>query len=152
MLNNSLLCFIKFVLPSLLNYFIFVLNTMFLLKIILPTLLFIQSLGLTINDFLSLPTLIEHAQEHREAEGINFLEFVEKHYFSHEQHKHENGQSHEQLPLNHQAWSGTIFFLNTNECTLLNHFIGLVVKDFWCINDDFWSLNIVLKLFQPPRM
>lgn len=84
-------------------------------SIILSSLILVQSLNISIEDFSKLNVLLEHAKYHQENYGDSFLEFLSEHYgekISEISNKH---KEHKDLPFKHDS----------NTCNNLNWTIVL---------------------------
>lgn len=70
--------------------------------ILFSSLILVQSLNISFEDFSKLNVLLEHAEFHQEKYGDSFLEFFAEHY-GEDMLQHENDhQQHEKLPFKHQ--------------------------------------------------
>lgn len=127
-----------------------------LIAILLSWIIMLQSMNLSVVDVFNINELIEHAQEHKEEFGDNFVEFLAKHYGSekaqhagHDDHK----TSHENLPFQNNFQLSLVFVLDLNT----HYFSDL--KEFNTANQSaiFYykspgSNLFVSGIFQPPRL
>lgn len=130
----------------------------FITSISLSFLFLIQGFGLTIDiccELPKIPNLLEHYEEHNEAFGDSFIDFLEEDYFTFDgsQEHHENEKSdHDDLPFqgNHHccAHSPIVQFLETEY--LISTEIFEVKPQYSLYHSALFS-EFIDSPFQPPQ-
>ena len=122
--------------------------------ILFSSLILVQSLNISFEDFSKLNVLLEHAKFHQETYGDSFLEFFAEHYGEDMvQHANEH-QEHEELPFKHKhdcthiAFDFTAyprFNLDSNQ----QNFIQIPFNFFYKESSSLFEKS---SIFQPPRL
>ena len=121
--------------------------------ILFSSLILVQSLNISFEDFSKLNVLLEHAKFHQETYGDSFFEFLAEHYGENTFQDVNEHQEHEELPFKHHQDCTHIVF----DFTAISHFfIENTQKNFTEIPINFFykestSLFEKRSVFQPPK-
>lgn len=125
-----------------------------LLKSVTISVLIAFSVAVTpLHELFFIPQMLEHFEEHSKSENLTFLEFLNLHYFSGNDHQHANN-SHEHLPFKLHHFQGStpgIFNLNVQENLFVEHLLSNNTVEFLVRNMDILDSDLVQNVFHPPR-
>ncbi|HSM62957.1 MAG TPA: hypothetical protein VK833_03360 [Gillisia sp.] len=133
----------------------FVLMNLFT-SISLTFLFLLQGFGLSVDLCCELPkisNLLEHYEEHNEAFGDSFMEFLEEDYFSfNDSQKHHDNSDHEDLPFqgNHHCCSHTLVYYTLNTDYVITPELVELNPEYSFFNSEFFS-EYLDSPFQPPQ-
>ena len=121
--------------------------------ILFSSLILVQSLNISFEDFSKLNVLMAHAKFHQETYGDSFFEFLAEHYVDNTLQHENNHDEHENLPFKHHqdcthiAYHFTaiphFFLVNTQQ-----NFTEIPVNFFY---KESTSLFEKPSVFQPPK-
>ena len=121
--------------------------------ILFSSLILVQSLNISFEDFSKLNVLLEHAKFHQETYGDSFFEFLAEHYGENTFQYVNEHQEHEELPFKHHQDCTHIVF----DFTAISHFfIENTQQNLTEIPINFFykessSLFEKRSVFQPPK-
>ena len=121
--------------------------------ILFSSLILVQSLNISFEDFSKLNVLLEHAKFHQETYGDSFFEFLAEHYGEITFQYVNEHQEHEELPFKHHQDCTHIVF----DFTAIPHFFFAdTQKNLTEIPVNFFyketsSLFEKRSVFQPPK-
>ena len=122
--------------------------------ILFSSLILVQSLNISFEDYSKLNVLLEHAKFHQEKYGDSFFEFFDEHYGEQMvQHKSDH-QEHEELPFKHHQDCTHIAY----DFTVIPHFLFVnTQRNLTQIPINFFyketaSLFEKRSVFQPPKL
>lgn len=124
--------------------------------ILLASLVFFQSLNITLDDFVQLDELIEHARFHNKEYGDSFFVFLSKHYgeqkLEHSSKHQEEKEDHEKLPFQQQIQPLTVtdFLITVYKTELTTIPFSEKKKANFYYQESAYSSH-TLRLFQPPK-
>lgn len=134
-------------------FIIFVVNMMKFFSIIFSSLILVQSINISFEDFSKLNVLLEHAQFHQEKYGDSFFEFLAEHYGDEEYQPH-NHKEHEELPFKHNPQTCThlniAFTINTVTFAIKNQPVLESTNNFFY--KESHSVFEKYSIFQPPKL
>ncbi len=125
-----------------------------LFAILFSSLILVQSLSISFEDFSKLNVLLEHAKFHQETYGDSFFEFLAEHYGENIIQHGIDHEEHEELPFKHQRDCTHIAFdftanprfnLDSNQ----QSFIQIPFNFFY---KESSSLFEKPSIFQPPKL
>lgn len=126
-------------------------------SITLTFLFLLQGLGLTLDLCCELPkisNLFEHYEEHNEAFGGSFMEFLEEDYFTFDGKKeHHDDSDHEDLPFqgSHHCCAHSLVFQSLDTEYVISPEIAEVKPQYTFYNSEFFS-EFLDSPFQPPQV
>ncbi len=129
----------------------------FITSISLTFLFLLQGFGLTLDLCCELPkisNLLEHYEEHNEAFGDSFMEFLEENYFTFDgSQKHHEDSNHEDLPFqgSHHCCSHSLVYHSLGkEHVVFTEVIQL--KPQYSIYQSTFYSEFLDSPFQPPQV
>jgi len=128
----------------------------FITTISLTFLFLLQGFGLTLDlccELPKIPILLDHYEEHNEAFGDSFLEFLEESYFTFDgSQKHHQNSDHGDLPFqdSHHCCSHSLVYYSSDTEYVIPLEIAELKPQYSFYNSEFFS-EFLDSPFQPPQ-
>jgi hypothetical protein len=101
------------------------------------------------EQFIKLPSLIEHYNEHQSSDKISILKFLLMHYVEH----HSQNNEHQNLPFkNHQDCSHIHFYTYHSDSEInISNYLSSEKKSYVLFDENF-SLEKFVSIWHPPKI